>query len=187
MANRVCPPWMGYFLLNPLRRLVENPERMFGPFVREGMTVLEPGCAMGFFTLPLARMVGPTGHVIALEIQEKMLSVLARRARRAGLGDRIELRQISADKYGLDDLSSQVDLAAAIHMVHEVLDKAGFFLEMAKVLRQGGRLIVVEPRGHVSQDAFEQTMALAETAGFSRETHPKKSGGRSACLVKTCG
>ena len=66
MAAHVCPPWIGYFLLNPLRKLVENPRGIFEPFVREGMTVLEPGCAMGFFTLPLARMVGPSGRVVAL-------------------------------------------------------------------------------------------------------------------------
>lgn len=187
MADHVCPPWMGYFLLNPLRRLVESPERMFGPFVRKGMTILEPGCAMGFFTLPLARMVGPTGRVIALEIQDKMLSVLARRARKAGLSDRIEVRRITADRYGLDDLTGRVDVVAAVHMVHEVRDKARFFSEMAKVLRPDGRLLVVEPRGHVSIEAFEQTMALAQAAGLRRETLPKRSGGRRACLVKNCG
>jgi ubiquinone/menaquinone biosynthesis C-methylase UbiE len=41
---------------------------------------------MGYFTLPLARMVGPQGRVIAVEIQKKMLSVLDRRARKAGRG-----------------------------------------------------------------------------------------------------
>ena len=69
MAKHVCPFFMGYLLLNPLRKLLENPDRLLGPFVRPGMTVLEPGCAMGFFTLPLARMVGATGRVIAVDIQ----------------------------------------------------------------------------------------------------------------------
>ena len=52
MADHVCPPWMGRLLLNPLRKLVESPKKIFAPFVKEGMVVLEPGCAMGFFTLP---------------------------------------------------------------------------------------------------------------------------------------
>jgi ubiquinone/menaquinone biosynthesis C-methylase UbiE len=184
MAEHVCPPWIGYFLLNPLRKLVENPGRIFGPFVREGMVVLEPGCAMGFFTLPLARMVGPAGRVIALDIQDKMLSVLARRAQKAGLLDRIDLRRIRADSYGLEDISGRADFAAAIHVVHEIPDKAMFFTEMWNALRPGGRLLMVEPRGHVSKSHFEGTLAVAAKAGFIPDPLPKKMGGRSVSLIK---
>ncbi len=184
MVERVCPPFIGYFLLNPLRKIVENPDRIFGPFVCEGMTVLEPGCAMGFFTLPLARMVGPSGRVIALDIQDKMLSVLGRRAQKAGLIDRIELRRIGPDGYGLDDISGQVDFAAAIHVVHEIPDKDTFFNEIWKALRPGGRLLVMEPRGHVSREQFEETQAIAEKIGFKKEDLPKKIGGRSVSLIK---
>jgi tRNA A58 N-methylase Trm61 len=50
-------------LVNPLRRLVHAPLALLRPYVKEGMTVLEPGPGMGFFTLDLARLVGPTGRV----------------------------------------------------------------------------------------------------------------------------
>ena len=93
MGKLVCPPWLGYVLLNPLRKLVENPDKILGRFVREGMIVLETGCGMGYFTLPLARMVGAKGRVVAVDIAPKMLSVLERRAQKAGLLDRIEIRQ----------------------------------------------------------------------------------------------
>jgi len=182
--QRVCPPFIGYFLLNPLRRLVENPDRIFGPFVREGMTILEPGCAMGFFTLPMARMVGPSGRVIALDIQDKMLTVLEKRAKKAGLQDRIEFRCIGPDGYGLEDLAGQADFAAAIHVVHEIPDKATFFQEMWKALRVGGRLLLIEPKGHVSGEAFEKTRSIAEKIGFSKEELPAKIGGRSISLIK---
>ena len=97
MAERVCPPWMGYLLINPLRKLLEKPNKLLGQFVEEGMTVLEPGSGMGYFTLPLARMVGPEGRVVAVEIQPKMLAVLERRAHKAGLSQRIELRQANEE------------------------------------------------------------------------------------------
>jgi ubiquinone/menaquinone biosynthesis C-methylase UbiE len=71
---------VGYLLLNPVRKLLENPDKILGRFVREGMIVLEPGCGMGYFTLSLARMVGPEGRVVAVGIEPKMLSMLARRA-----------------------------------------------------------------------------------------------------------
>ena len=54
----VCPWWMGYLLACPLRRFFEDPAKILATYVREGMTVLEPGPGMGFFTLELARRVG---------------------------------------------------------------------------------------------------------------------------------
>ncbi len=67
MAQHVCPWWLGYWLASPLRRLTVNPDAVVSPFVRPGMLVLEPGPGMGFFTLPLARLVGPKGRVVALD------------------------------------------------------------------------------------------------------------------------
>jgi len=186
MAKMACPPWVGYLLLNPLRKLLENADRILGPFVREGMIVMEPGCGMGYFTLPLARMVGPKGRVVAVEIQLKMLSVLERRARKAGLLDKIELRQAGAHGLGVEDLSGEVDFAAALHMVHEVPDQSSFFTEVWKALKPGGKLLVVEPRRHVTQDRFEQTVAAAEKIGFEPEAVSSKVGGREALLTKPC-
>lgn len=45
--SHTSPWWFGYFLLNPVRRLVQPPSRFRGPFVRPGMVVVEPGCGMG--------------------------------------------------------------------------------------------------------------------------------------------
>ena len=59
MAERVCPWWKGYLLASPIRRWWQKPEELLAPYLREGMTVLEPGPGMGFFTLPMSRMVGP--------------------------------------------------------------------------------------------------------------------------------
>ena len=67
-----------------------DPEKVVRPFVREGMTVLEPGPGMGFFTIELARLVGPSGRVVAVDIQPKMLDGLKRRAAKAGVADRVE-------------------------------------------------------------------------------------------------
>ncbi len=76
MAGNVCPHWVGYLLASPLRRLFQNPHKILGPYVEAGMTALDIGCAMGFFSLPLARMVGETGKIVCVDVQEKMLSSL---------------------------------------------------------------------------------------------------------------
>lgn len=184
MAEHVCPYWVGYLLLNPLRKLLENPYKILDPFVQEGMTVLEPGCGMGYFTLPLARMVGPKGRIVAVEIQQKMLSALERRARKEGVLDRIDLRQIGPKGLGVEDLSGEVDLTVALHMVHEVPDQSSFFNETRKALKSGGKLLIVEPKGHVSQAQFNQTLAIAEKIGLKSEVLAHKVGGRGALLNK---
>lgn len=89
---RVCPWWLGYFLINPFRRWRQDPGKIVAPYVREGMTVLEPGPGMGFFTLELAERVGPAGRVIAVDIQSKMLEKLKRRAAKRGVLERVETR-----------------------------------------------------------------------------------------------
>lgn len=53
--HSVCPWWLGYLLVTPLRRFLHDPEKILGDYVDEGMTVVEPGPGMGFFTAELAR------------------------------------------------------------------------------------------------------------------------------------
>jgi tRNA A58 N-methylase Trm61 len=184
MAGHVCPPSVGYWLLNPFRKLLESPKKLLGPFVSEGMTVLEPGPAMGFFTLPLARMVGPKGKVVAVEVQQKMLDVLERRARKAGLRERVDTRLVDEEGLGISDLTGQVDFTAALHVVHEVPDPSAFFEEIFAALKPGGKLLIVEPKGQVSPQAFEKTLGTAKAVGFVPAGLPGKIGRRSALLSK---
>jgi cyclopropane fatty-acyl-phospholipid synthase-like methyltransferase len=184
MAKHICPFWVAYFLLNPLRRLLENPYTIFAPYVRQGMVVLEPGCGMGYFTLPLARMLGPAGRIVAVDIQKKMLSSLAGRAARAGLLDRIEVRLASTQGLGVEDISGQVDVALAFHMVHELTNEHAFFTEVRNALKRGGKLLVVEPKFHVSQKEFSRTISIAQELGFADETVSPKVRGRAAFLIK---
>lgn len=184
MAHHVCPWWLGYWLVNPLRRLIENPDALFGPLVREGMVVVEPGCGMGFFTLSLARLAGPSGRIIAVDLQPRMLAGLRRRARRKRLADRIEARLATSSDLGLSDLAGVADLVVAIHVIHEVPDAAGFLGQLRGVLREGGRLLIVEPPGHVSAAEFAATCALACTNGF-RALEPPQFGAEHVALLAT--
>jgi len=165
-GGHVCPWWLGYALSCPLRRLFERPETLLGPHVSSGMQVLEPGCGMGYFSLPLARMVGPSGRVVCLDVQPEMVAGLLRRARRAGLSDRIEASVCRSMDLGLARWAGRFDLAAAIHMVHEVADPERLLGELHDALRPGGRLLLVEPRGHVSPARFEATLEAASRAGL---------------------
>ncbi len=170
MADRVCPVWVGYLLLNPLRRLLENPKKILGPYLEPGMTVLEPGCGMGYFTLPLARMVGPRGRVVAVDLQPRMIRAVERRAAKAGLAGVVETRLVENGTLGVEDLEGRVDFAAAIHLIHEVPDQGLFFEEISRVLKPGGRLLAIEPKGHVKPKDFQNTLEAAQKAGLGLDT-----------------
>lgn len=153
-------------LTTPLRRLKEDPAKLLPAYARKGMVVLEPGPGMGFFTLELARLVGPAGRVIAVDLQEKMLAGLRRRAERSALSDRIETRLCTADDLAVADLAGAIDLAVLWHMVHEVARPGPFFAAVYACLRPGALALLVEPRGHVAEADFHASVARAIEAGF---------------------
>ena len=161
-----CPRWVGYLLASPLRRLFDNPRKLLGPHVRSGDTVIDLGCAMGFFSLPLAKMVGPAGRVVCVDSQDYMLGPLCRKIRRRGLEGIMETRLCSDTSLQLEDLAGQADLAVAWHVVHEVPNRAAFFREAFEALRPGGRMLLSEPNGHVCEEDFRSEIALAKAAGF---------------------
>lgn len=184
MAEKVCPIWVGYLLSSPMRKLSQNPKKILGPYIEEGMKVLDIGCAMGFFSLQMARMVGPNGKVICVDVQEKMINVLEKRAWKAGLSNRIETRTCTHNSTGLDDLAEEIDFALVFAVVHEVPDVSGFFSEIYKTIKPTGRLLVVEPKGHVSEQDFEITVSIAEQNGFKVIDSPLISRSHAIVLEK---
>lgn len=184
MPHCVCPWWLGYFLASPLRRLAQDPHSLLAPLVSEGMTVLEPGPGMGFFTLELARLVGPRGRVVAIDVQPRMLKVLAQRAERAGLAGRIEVREPRGDSLGTGDLAATVDFVLAFAVLHELPSIPAFFAEVHRALRPGGRLLACEPKLHVSAAAFEETVRQAQQVGFKVASRPEVRGSRSVLLAR---
>lgn len=182
MAMQVCPWWMGRLLLNPWRQWRMQPERLLEPYVRAGMTVLEPGPGMGFFTLTLARLVGAQGRVVAVDLQPKMLDGLRRRAQKAGLAERIETRVAQPDSLGIGDLAVSVDFVLASAVAHEVPSVERFFEEIASALRPGGAILLAEPRGHVTEARFAGEIKAAEAAGLQVVSHPPIRGSHTAIL-----
>lgn len=164
--RHVCPIWLGYLMVNPVRALFQNPEEILAPHVAAGMRVLDVGCAMGFFSLPLARLVGSGGRVVCVDLQQKMLDSLTRRARRAGVLERIETRLSCADSLGIADLHGQIHFALLFAVAHEVADAARLFAEVRDALRPGGRVLFAEPRRHVRVPVFAESLATAERSGL---------------------
>jgi len=178
--KHTCPWWLCFTFDNVIRKLFQNPEQILRPYVAEGITVLDIGPGMGYFSIPLARMVGPGGRVIAVDIQPKMLSALQKRAKRAAVDQRIIIHLCEADSLGLD---VKADFALAFWMIHEVPNPFSFFKEMKSVLKASGKLLVSEPTVHVTAKMFAESIEMAISSGFKVIAEPKIFLSRSALLA----
>lgn len=184
MAHRVCPWWLGYMLISPLRKLRQDPYKILNPFIKPGMTVLDIGSAMGYFTIPMAKMIKENGKVIALDVQEKMLKTLKKRAIKNDVNTIIEPRLCSSGSFGIDDIENKIDFALAFAVVHEIPDVKLLFQTINKVLKPGCNFLIAEPKGHVTEENFETTIALAAETGFSIIERPEIKSSHSVLLKK---
>lgn len=175
-SPHVCPHQIAFFLDNWFRRLIQNPKKILGLYISTGDTVMDMGCGPGFFTIDMAKMVGPNGRVIAVDLQEKMLSHVRKKATRHGVDDRITYHQCPSDRIGFDD---KADFILAFYMIHETPDPKGFLEETKTLLKDKGKILVVEPKMHVSQELFEEMLTDAENVGLKAVDFPKSLGGRS--------
>lgn len=184
MSHRVCPWWLGYLLASPLRRWVYAPDKILAPYVHEGMLVLEPGPGMGFFTLELARLVGAWGRAVVVDIQPRMLDGLKRRAAKAGLLERVDIRLAQPDSMGLTNLAGKVDFALAFAVVHEMPAASSFFAEVFQALKPGACLLLVEPAGHVNDADFAAELTAAAQARLNLVGRPAIRRSHAALLKK---
>jgi ubiquinone/menaquinone biosynthesis C-methylase UbiE len=174
-------PWTAPFFDNLFRKIIQNPEKIVGPCIRPGMTVMDIGCGPGFFTLAMARMVGPEGKVIAIDMQQEMLDLVKQKSDRLGLSERIRFHRCVPDSLGINEKAWFI---LSFYMVHEVPDRDALFREVSGLLEPGGRYLIVEPFFHVSAEAFEDTLRHAEEAGLVTEKRPMVRLSRAAVLKK---
>lgn len=180
--QRVCPVECAGTLDGIFRRWLQNPRKILSPYIRDGMTVLDFGCGPGFFTVSMAELVGPTGRVYAVDLQEGMLSLLQSKVRGSMLESRITLHRCNSDCIGIN---TAVDFILAFYVIHEISDQHRWFREAADLLQPNGLLLVVEPRPfHVSKADFQQTILAAETAGLAAAESPSVFLSRIALFNK---
>lgn len=182
-ANRVCPVALSGMLDSRLRRMVQNPAKILAPFIREGMTVLDLGCGPGFFTIDMAQLVGTTGRVLAVDLQQGMLARLAAKISSSGLAERVVLHPCREN--GLE-LPAEVrfNFILAFYVVHEIPEKAALFAELAWHLADNGRILLVEPPLHVSPKEFRAMLSAAAQCGLRLTGRPRVFLSKTALLAK---
>lgn len=179
-AEYVCPWWLIHTFDNPLRRLFQNPEAILGGLIGPRQTVIDIGCGIGYFSMAMAHLVGETGTVIAVDLQPRMLHGLQRRAARKGLSNRIHLHHCTRESLGV---SEPVDFALAFWMVHEVPDRKRLFREIRSILKPQAHLLFVEPKLHVTQAQFDQSVMFATQVGLKGVAEPRVRLSRAILLA----
>jgi 2-polyprenyl-3-methyl-5-hydroxy-6-metoxy-1,4-benzoquinol methylase len=182
----VFPWWAGYLLLNPIRKVSLNPEEILNNYIQPRMKIIDAGCAMGFFSLPLAKLTGPDGKVICIDPQKRMLSTLKKRAEKAGLSGTIDARLCSYDSPMVSDLRGQIDLAFAFGVLHETKDEKKFISEINSTLKSGAFFIFGEPHV-VTKKEFNDSIALIEAYGFIVEEIIGKGNNNIAVMCRKNG
>ena len=149
------------------------------------MTAIEPGPAMGFFTLDL--LPGESGRADELwrSISNRACSKHCDGAPPRPASPN-EFRRGSRRRRAsaLYDLAGQADFVLAFAVVHEMPNAARFFAEVAACLKPGGAMLLAEPTGHVSADAFASELQAAAAAGLTARQRPSIRSSHAALLVK---
>ncbi len=145
------------------------------------MTVIDIGCGMGYFSIGMAKVVGEDGKIISVDIQQKMLDTLTKRAEEAGVAKRITTILCKDNKIGINE---KVDFALTFWMTHETPDELEFLKQVHAILKKSGKLLLAEPKIHVTFAEFKKTVARAQQAGFKLIESPRIDFSHTAVLEK---
>lgn len=132
------------WLTRPVRDEQEQPDRVVAELnIPRGATVVDLGAGVGYFTWRLARQVGPQGRVIAVDIQQGMLDLLAANLEQRGV-DNVKMILATADNPRLP--VAAVDLVLIVDSYHELAKPETTMEHVRRSLKPGGRLVIIEYR-----------------------------------------
>jgi len=146
--------------LEKLRKLSEKPEeRLHEIGLKEGMTFLDVGCTLGFYSFPAAAIVGNRGLVYALDINSDFTEYVSRKAKKKQV-EHLKTTVGRAQDTGLSPGS--VDMVFLHLVFHDIADKPKAIKEFHRILKDTGRLVIDEE----NVMPLDTVQKLVEEAGF---------------------
>jgi len=148
VSGRVIAQVMGYegaaWLERPEREDEEQPSKAIAALdIKPGQVVADVGAGSGYYTVRLAKRVGPTGRVFATDIQQEMLELLKKRLARERLNN-VEL--VLATDVDPRLPAGQFDLILMVDVYHELARPQDVLRRLRTALKPDGRLVLVEFR-----------------------------------------
>ncbi len=142
----------------------------------QGQIVADLGCGNGFYVLPAAQMVGPTGTVIAVDVQTSKLAATISIANQFGYRN-VRVIQANLGKPLLDIPINSCDLVIVGNILHEIKETQELIKNMYRILKSPGRVVVVEwkrtatPFGPPLENRMDQEKLeiLLKMAGFRKD------------------
>lgn len=173
-----CPVWLRWLveLDNPFTKTNRAAFIVETIALSSGMTVLDAGCGPGRLTAPLARSVGPSGRVVALDIQPGMLARAKAKTEAAGYTN-VEFLAAALGDGMLP--AGRFDRAVLVTVLGEIPDRATALAELFRTLKPGGILAVVE----VIFDPHFQSRAAVTNLALSAGFRERAFFGRSLAYV----
>ena len=138
----------------------ERVMRLLG--VKSGLDVADIGAGSGYYTVRLARRVGPQGHVFAEDVVPDYLDRLDRRVDSEGLAGSVTL--VHGEPHDPRLAPGSLDLALLVHMYHEVAQPYGLLWNLRPALRPGGRVAVIDARKVTAQHGTPPDLLRCELA-----------------------
>ena len=145
MSERYSDEWIASLLDMESRLGQATPaELLAGLGLGEGHTVVDVGCGPGFLTFPAAEIVGSGGRVYAVDIEPKMVDLVRTEAASRGLAN-ITAQRTDSDGVSLPDGVADFAICSLIlHYSPDFARRAALVRDIARVLRPGGRLLIVD-------------------------------------------
>jgi ubiquinone/menaquinone biosynthesis C-methylase UbiE len=179
--KHTCPWWLAYTWDNRIRKLFHNTDIILKPYMKSGITALDVGCGMGYFSIHMAKYIGNEGKVISVDIQEKMLKIFKERSEKSGIYNIIEPVLSSGN---LSHVRDDIDFALNFWMLHEVDSQERMVKEIYDLLKPGGKYLIAEPKIHTSKKYFESIIEMSKRVGFRLKNNPKITFSRAVLLSK---
>lgn len=141
--------------------------------VKKGMIIADFGCGAGYFSIPLAKLVGGEGKVFAFDVLETALESVKGRARLEGLFN-IETRRCDLEKENSSGLENDsIDLVVMANILFQSDDKNGIIKEAHRILKNEGQVIIIDwkpeqPMGPKADSivSIESIKEIAQTLGL---------------------
>lgn len=139
--GRLFPPQDLGLLEGPDRATWQRPDQIMDALgIADGASVADIGAGAGWFTIRLARRVGPNGTVYAQDVQRQMLEAIKRRVGREGLRN-VQTRLGEGSAPNLP--KGALDAVLVVDVYPEVEDRVAFLRNLTASLRPGGRIGIV--------------------------------------------